>query len=72
MAENFQLLRVVVSSQGFLGTLHIEDVQEQLLVVSVGVLAVSLEGRAIERKVRHLLGYHVLAKDFAPDRLVLV
>lgn len=48
MAENFQLLRVVVSSQSFLGTLHVKNMQEQILIVSVGVLVVGLEGRAIE------------------------
>ena len=46
--------------------------QEQLLVVSVGILAVGLKGRAVEGEVGYLLSDHILAEDFVPDWLVLV
>ena len=46
--------------------------QEQLLVVLVVVVCFRLKRSTIEGKIGDLLGHHVLAEDFVPNRLILV
>ena len=69
MAEDLKLLGVVVPRQGLLRALHVEDVEEQLLLVACGV---SLIRDAVEREVGTRVSDHVLSEYLEPNLLILV
>lgn len=69
VTKDLKLLRIIIPCQGLLGALHIEDVQEQLVLLADRVL-IRLVGGSIEREVWQRVSHHVLAEDFLPDRLV--